>query len=61
MKVKIEKKKFDSLENKWRIQEEIYNETKNMTDKEKLNYFRKSVDESEFSEWLKRIKRNSTN
>lgn len=60
MKAKTKKKKFDCLENKWRIQEQIYDETKNMTDKEIIQYFNKSVEESHLSEWLKKIKKNST-
>lgn len=59
MKEKTKKKKFDCLENKWRIQEQIYDETKNMTNKEIIQYFNKSVEESDLSNWLKKIKRNS--
>ena len=45
--------KFDCLENKWRIEKKIYNEIKDMTIKEKCQYFHKSIEESSLKDWWK--------
>ncbi len=48
------KKTFDCIEMKRRLQEEIYEETKNMDRDEYLAYIRKQVDESSFGKLLQK-------
>lgn len=50
MNMKI--KTFDCVEMKRRIQERIYEETKNMTHDELLEYFHKRIANSRFSSFL---------
>jgi len=49
---KKKKKKFDAAEMKRKIQDEIYNETKNMSEEERSAYFRKSAEQGIFKELL---------
>ncbi|OGU39238.1 MAG: hypothetical protein A2X61_07070 [Ignavibacteria bacterium GWB2_35_12] len=55
MKTKTKEKKFDCLANKWRAQEIIYENIKDMTDGEIIEYFRKSVEKSSLGEWWKAL------
>ena len=45
-------KAFDCVEMKRRIQEQIYEETKNMTHEELLEYFHKRIANSQFASFL---------
>lgn len=45
-------KAFDCVEMKRRIQEQIHEETKNMTHEELLEYFRKRIANSRFASFL---------
>lgn len=54
--MKTKKKAFDAVEMKCKIQDEIYEETKNMTPEEKREYFRKSVENGPFAEKVRRIR-----
>ena len=51
MKTKTKEKAFDCLINKWQVEELIYKETKNMSDIELIEYFKKSVNESNLKIW----------
>jgi len=53
------KKKFDCVEMKRRIQEKIYEETKNMTREELVAYFHRRVQEGPFAELWKQPTRQS--
>jgi hypothetical protein len=46
-------KAFDCVEMKRRIQERIYEETKDMTHEELLEYFRKRIANSRFASFLR--------
>lgn len=59
MKTKINNKKFDCLANKWQAEELIYEETKDLTDNEILEYFRKSVRDSKLDAWWKSLKKQT--
>lgn len=54
--MKAKKKEFDAVEMKCKIQEEIYEETKNMTPEEESVYFKKSVETGPFAEKVRRIR-----
>ena len=47
-------KAFDCVEMKRRIQEKIYEETKNMTHEELLEYFHKRIANSRFASFLQK-------
>jgi len=55
-------KKFDCIEMKRRIQDKIYNETKNMSREEYLAFIRRQVDDGPFGKLLKQnnIKQHKT-
>jgi hypothetical protein len=48
---------FSSLDNKYQIEELIYNETKGMNNDQLIEYFKKSVEESSLKDWWKSIKK----
>ncbi len=50
------KKKFDCVEMKHKIQKEIYEETKNMTPKEKEEYSKKLIENSSLADYWKKLK-----
>ncbi len=50
---------FDCLEYKWRVQEEIYEETKGMTPQEELEYFRKAADTGPLADWWRELRRRT--
>lgn len=50
--MKKKNKTFDCVEMKRRIQEEIYEETKDMSREELLNYFHKRIANSQFASFL---------
>lgn len=52
--MKKKDKKFDCVEMKRRIQEKIYEETKDLSREELVAYFRKRVEEGPFAELLKK-------
>ena len=52
----INKKKFDCVAMKLEIQAKIYNETKEMSSQELLEYYRESVEKGPFAEKMKRIR-----
>ena len=54
--MKTKKKAFDAVEMKRKIQDEIYEETKNLTSAEEAAYFRKSVETGPFAEKICRIR-----
>ena len=54
--MKAKKKDFDAVEMKCKIQDEIYEEIKNMTPEEEGAYFRKSVETGPFAEKVRRIR-----
>lgn len=54
--MKAKKKEFDAVEMKCKIQDEIYEETKNMTPEEEGEYFQKSVETGPFAEKARRIR-----
>ncbi len=56
MRTKTNEKAFDCLINKWQIEELIYKETKNMSDIELIEYFKKSVNESNLSIWWESLR-----
>lgn len=56
MITKNRKKEFDCLENKWQVQVSVYNETRNMKNKELIEYFRNSVRESSLGDWWESLK-----
>ena len=45
------KKEFDCIAIKREAQSQIYEETKNMTPQQQIEYFRKAVQKSHFREW----------
>ena len=51
----IEKKDFDCIEMKNKIQEQVYEEIKNLTSEEEIAYYKKSVETGPFSEKWKAI------
>ena len=51
-----QKKKFDVLEWKDKVQRKIYEEIKDMTWEEEIEYFKKSVENGPFADLLKKIK-----
>ncbi len=46
---------FDCLQYKWRVQAQIYEETKGMTPQEEIEYFRKAVETGPFAEWWRKV------
>jgi hypothetical protein len=54
--MKAKKKQFDAVEMKCKIQDEIYEETKNMTPEEEGIYIRKSVETGPFAAKVRRIR-----
>ena len=53
------KKEFDCLEFKRHVQEEIYEEIKDLTHEEEIEYFRRTSEEGPLGEWWKSVKRHS--
>ncbi len=56
MKTINNEESFDSLENKWQVSEIIYDETKDMSDNELINYFQNSIIDSNLNNWWERVK-----
>lgn len=56
---KAKGKDFDCLENKWKAAKAIYEETKNMSNQELIEYYRTSVKMSPFAEWWLSVKENN--
>ena len=54
--MKTNKKEFDAVEMKCKIQDEIYEEIKDMNPEEESEYFRKSVETGPFAEKIRRIR-----
>lgn len=50
-------KTFDCLAYKWKVQEEIYEETKNMTPEQLIEYFGKEASGGPLGEWWKKCKK----
>jgi len=50
------KKKFDCVAMKRKIQAEIYEETKDLTDEELSTYYKKSVETGPLANWWKKVK-----
>ncbi len=50
----MKNKTFDCVEMKRKIQEQIYNETKNMSHEELLGYFQRRIKSSRFASFLNR-------
>ena len=50
------KKKFDCMEVKRKSQMKIYEEIKEMTPEQEIDYFRRSVNKSELAKWWKSAK-----
>jgi hypothetical protein len=59
MKTKNNDKSFDCLSNKWHVEELIYEETKEMTDNEIIDYFKKSVEKSSLGPWWQLLKKSN--
>ncbi len=57
MNMKNDDRSFSSLNNKYLIEELIYNETKEMNNYQLLEYFKKSVEESSLKDWWNSIKK----
>jgi hypothetical protein len=57
MNMKNDYSSFSSLDNKYQIEELIYNETKGMNNDQLIEYFKKSVEESSLKDWWKSIKK----
>ena len=56
-----EANQFKCLEFKWKIQEQIYNETKNMSWEQKVTYFRQSAKRGQTGDWYQKVKQNMKN
>lgn len=56
---KVEKD-FDCLKFKQQAQEKIYEEIKNLTSTEQIDYFRQEAESSSLGQWWKSIKNRST-
>ena len=56
MKAPTEKKEFDCIEFKRQAQERIYEQTKNMTLAEEIEFFRRGAENGPFAELIKRLK-----
>ena len=54
--MKNNKKDFDAVAMKCKIQDDIYKETKNMTAEEERKYFQNSVETGPFAEKVQRIR-----
>ena len=57
MNMKNDYSSFSSLDNKYQIEELIYNETKGMNNEQLIEYFKKSVEESSLKDWWNSIKK----
>ena len=58
--MKIKKKKFDCVEMKWKIQEQIYEETKGMSPENIVAYFHRCVEKGPFADlWKKAAMKQS--
>jgi hypothetical protein len=49
-------KKFDCLEFKQKAQEEIYQDTKNLSQTQQIEYFRQRIESSRLGEWWQSLK-----
>lgn len=54
--MKQTKKKFDCIEFKRKAQERIYEEIKDMSWEEEIDYFKKSAETGPLADWWKRVK-----
>ncbi|MEW6203085.1 MAG: hypothetical protein AB1546_13995 [bacterium] len=52
-------KSFDCVKYKWQIQNEIYEETKDMNYKEQIAYFRERAESGALGDWWKSLKNTS--
>lgn len=50
---------FDCLEHKWKVQAEIYEEIKNLTPDEEIEYFRRKVENGPFAELWRNLRQYS--
>jgi len=57
--MKKEKKDFDALKWKRATQEKIYKKTKDMTIKEEMSYFEKSVETNPLFDWINSLRDKS--
>jgi hypothetical protein len=60
MKAKKKMKDFDCLATKWQVQEIIYNEIKDMSNKEICEYFQASIEKSSLYDWWNAAKSKTT-
>ena len=51
---------FDCLEFKWKVQAEIYEQTKDLTVEEQIEYFRRRAEEGSLGSWWRKVKEQST-
>ena len=49
-------KRFDCLAFKWKVQAEIYEETKNLTPEEEIDYFRRHAETGPFAELVRKLR-----
>ncbi len=56
MKTMNNEELFDCLENKWKVSEMIYEETKELSDNELIIYFQKAINDSSLSNWWENVK-----
>jgi|KBSMisStaDraftv2_1062788.scaffolds.fasta_scaffold5176463_1 hypothetical protein len=54
---KTAKKPFDCVEMKHRIQADIYRETKDLTPRQELEFWRRSAEAGSWGEWWKKVHR----
>jgi len=51
--------RFDCLQYKWRVQEEIYEEIKGLTPAQEIEYFRRAAEEGPLADWWRKLRQRT--